>query len=155
MTWSALLITLALVFYSLGVWAERIVRYLKPWHVVAFWTGFTFDVAGTWAMHQMATGPFNILEPHTFTGQIALWLMLIHAIWATRVVRSGSEKARAGFHRYSIVVWLIWLIPYFGGMYIGMRGESDIPPTVSRIGLFQASAREVASEPSSFPDERQ
>jgi uncharacterized repeat protein (TIGR03987 family) len=129
MPWSAVLITLALVFYSLGVWAERIARYLKPWHVVAFWTGFTFDVAGTWAMHRMATGPFNILEPHTLTGQIALWLMLVHAIWATRVVRSGTEKARAGFHRYSIVVWLIWLIPYFGGMYMGMRGESDIPPT--------------------------
>jgi alpha-L-fucosidase len=55
--------------------------------------------------------------------------MLIHAIWATRVVRSGSEKARAGFHRYSIVVWLIWLIPYFGGMYMGMRGDHDIAPT--------------------------
>ena len=50
MPWSALLITLALVFYSLGVWAERIVRYLKPWHVIAFWTGFGFDVAGTLAM---------------------------------------------------------------------------------------------------------
>ena len=132
MPWSAVLITLALVFYSLGVWAERIARYLKPWHVVAFWTGFAFDVAGTWAMHRLATGPFDILEPHTLTGQIALWLMLIHAIWATRVVRSGTEKARAGFHHYSIVVWLIWLIPYFGGMYMGMRGDndiSDIPPT--------------------------
>jgi alpha-L-fucosidase len=128
-TGSAFLITAALLFYSLGVWAERIVRYLKPWHVVAFWTGFAFDVAGTWAMHRMATGPFDILAPHTLTGQIALWLMLVHAVWATRVVLSGSKKARAGFHRYSIVVWLIWLIPYFGGMYMGMRGHPDIPPT--------------------------
>ena len=122
MTGSAFLITLALVFYSLGVWAERIVRYLKPWHVAAFWTGFAFDVAGTWAMHRLATGPFDILQSHTFTGQIALWLMLIHAIWATRVARSGTEKTRAGFHRYSVIVWLIWLIPYFGGMYMGMKG---------------------------------
>ena len=129
MPWSAVLITLALVFYSLGVWAERIARYLKRWHVVAFWTGFAFDVAGTWAMHRLATGPFDILESHTLTGQIALWLMLIHAIWATRVVRSGTEQARAGFHRYSVVVWLIWLVPYLGGMYMGMSGESDIPAT--------------------------
>lgn len=33
---STVLITLALAFYSLGVWAEKIVRYLKPWHLAAF-----------------------------------------------------------------------------------------------------------------------
>jgi len=128
MTGSAVLITLALVFYTLGVWAERIAHYLKPWHVAAFWTGLAFDVSGTWAMHRLAEGPFEILAPHTLTGQIALWLMLIHAIWATRVVRSGSEESRIGFHRYSVVVWLIWLIPYFGGMYMGMHGDADIAP---------------------------
>jgi uncharacterized repeat protein (TIGR03987 family) len=113
-------ITLALVFYSLGVWAERIVRYLKPWHVAAFWTGFVFDILGTWMMHKLSEEPFEITEPHTLTGQIALWLMLIHAIWATYVVRKGRESMRRKFHRYSIIVWFIWLIPYFGGMWIGM-----------------------------------
>jgi uncharacterized repeat protein (TIGR03987 family) len=117
---SGILITLALAFYSLGVWAERLARYLKPWHVVAFWTGFVFDVSGTYAMHLLAEGRFDLLDFHTLTGQIALWLMLIHAIWASYVARKGSEKARAGFHRYSIIVWLIWLVPYFGGMYLGM-----------------------------------
>jgi len=117
---STTLITLALVFYSLGVWSERIARYLKYWHVAAFWTGFIFDVTGTWAMHRIANGPFDLRAPHTLTGQIALWLMLAHALWATFVVRKGSEAARTGFHRYSIIVWLIWLVPYFGGMYIGM-----------------------------------
>jgi len=114
------LITLALVFYSLGVWAERIHRYLKAWHVAAFWTGFAFDVSGTLAMTQLSTAPFNLLAIHTLTGQIALWLMLAHAIWATYVVRKGDEKTRTGFHRYSLIVWLIWLIPYLGGMFMGM-----------------------------------
>jgi uncharacterized repeat protein (TIGR03987 family) len=118
---STTLITLALIFYSLGVWSERIARYLKPWHVVAFWVGFTFDVSGTYAMHLLATGPFHITEPHTLTGQIALWLMLIHAIWATRVVMKNNEKLRLSFHKFSIIVWLIWLVPYFGGMYLGMK----------------------------------
>jgi uncharacterized repeat protein (TIGR03987 family) len=116
------LITLALVFYSLGVWSERLSRYLQPWHVVAFWTGFLFDVSGTFAMHRLADGRFDILEPHTLTGQIALWLMLIHAVWATWVAKKGTEKTRSNFHSYSLLVWLIWLIPYFGGMYIGMFG---------------------------------
>lgn len=117
---STILISLALLFYSMGVWAERLARYLKAWHVFAFWTGFTFDVSGTLAMTKLAVGPFNPVALHTLTGQIALWLMLAHAIWATYVVRKGSEKARSSFHRYSLIVWLIWLIPYFGGMFMGM-----------------------------------
>jgi uncharacterized repeat protein (TIGR03987 family) len=119
---STILITAALIFYSLGVWAERLARYLKSWHVVSFWIGFTFDVSGTWAMHLMAKGPFNLSEPHTLTGQMALWLMLFHAAWATNVVRKGSERMLTRFHRFSIFVWLFWLIPYIGGMYLGMRG---------------------------------
>lgn len=118
---STTLITLALLLYSLGVWSERLARYLKPWHVVAFWAGFCCDVSGTYAMHRMAKGPFNLLETHTLTGQIALWLMLAHAVWATVVTQRGSEEVRTHFHRYSLVVWMIWLIPYVGGMIIAMR----------------------------------
>jgi uncharacterized repeat protein (TIGR03987 family) len=117
---STITITLALIFYSLGVWAERISRYLKKWHVITFWIGFTFDVTGTLAMHKLSEHPFNLTDFHTLTGQIALWLMLAHAIWATRVVRNNNETLRVKFHRYSLVVWLIWLIPYFGGMIAGM-----------------------------------
>ena len=118
---SAVLITLALIFYSIGIWAERIIRYLKKWHVVFFWLGFIFDLLGTYAMHLLATNPFDITESHTFTGQIALWLMLMHAVWASYIVTNGNEIARLKFHKYSIVVWFIWLIPYLGGMYLGMN----------------------------------
>ncbi len=117
---STILINLALLFYSLGVWAERLAHYLKRWHVAAFWTGFTFDVSGTYAMTKLTTGPFNPTDLHSLTGQVALWLMLAHAIWATYVVRKGNEKMRSGFHRYSLIVWVIWLVPYFGGMIMGM-----------------------------------
>lgn len=65
---SVVLITLALVFYTVGVWSERLSRYLKPWHVLCFWTGWTFDVSGTWAMHLLADGPFDLRDPHTLTG---------------------------------------------------------------------------------------
>lgn len=117
---SSVLITLALVFYSIGVWAERLSRYLKPWHAVCFWIGFGFDVSGTLGMHKYAGGFFDITEPHTLTGQIALWLMLVHAIWATFALRKGNEKVLKRFHRYSIIVWFIWLIPYVGGVFMGM-----------------------------------
>lgn len=117
---SSTLITLALIFYSLGVWSERLSKYLKLVHVVYFWIGFTFDISGTYTMHILAKGPFDISEPHTFTGQIALWLMLIHAVWATIVVVKNNEVLKYKFHKFSIVVWTIWLIPYFGGMILGI-----------------------------------
>jgi uncharacterized repeat protein (TIGR03987 family) len=117
---SAFLITMALFFYSAGVWSERYSRYLKSWHLWSFWIGFMFDVTGTLAMGRLRTGPFNIFDLHTLTGQIALWLMLAHAVWATYVVIRGNETLRKKFHKYSLFVWLIWLIPYFGGMIMGM-----------------------------------
>lgn len=116
---ATVLITLALVFYSVGVWAGRVSGYLRPWHTVAFWTGFLFDTAGTGAMEIMEPG-MNWTSSHTITGQIALWLMFAHAVWATRVVRTGSPAVRARFHRFSLVVWMIWLVPYIGGMFLGM-----------------------------------
>lgn len=116
-----ILITLALAFYSLGVWSERLARWLKPRHVACFWIGFLFDVSGTWAMHRLTQRPFDLCVPHTLAGQLALWLMLVHAIWAGVVIRKGDVEARQGFHRYSLVVWTIWLVPYFGGMVLGIR----------------------------------
>ena len=104
------------------MWSERLKQYLLPWHVAAFWIGFIFDISGTFAMHKISEGPFNIFEPHTFTGQLALWLMFVHAIWATVTVSKGYEELRRKFHKYSLIVWTIWLFPYFGGMYLGMTG---------------------------------
>jgi len=36
---ATILITLALVFYTTGIWSERLSKYLKGWHVAAFWAG--------------------------------------------------------------------------------------------------------------------
>lgn len=117
---STILITLALVFYTTGIWAERISRLLKTWHVLAFWIGFIFDVSGTLLMHKMAEGRFNLLDLHTLSGQLALWLMLSHAIWATFVIVKDIQTMKKRFHRFSIFVWLVWLFPYFGGMILAM-----------------------------------
>lgn len=118
---SVTLITLALVFYSIGLWSERFARYLKPWQVFCFWLGIIFDVSGTYTMHLISTKEFNIFDLHTLTGQIALWLMLVHVVWAQYVILKGSENMRRKFHVYSIHVWLVWLVPYFGGMYLAMN----------------------------------
>ena len=116
---SMVMITLALVSYSIGVWSERIAGRLKGWHLVFFWAGLAFDTTGTGMMFEMAGGIGT--DTHSLTGIIAILLMLIHAIWATIVIVRKDEKAIKKFHRFSIIVWAIWLIPYFNGFFASMR----------------------------------
>ena len=115
-TFPTIIITLALVFYSIGVWSERFQGKLKAWHLGFFWAGLVCDTWGTGLMMEMAGG--LTADVHGITGVIAIVLMLIHAIWATIVLVRKDEKLIYSFHRFSIVVWLIWLIPYFSPMFV-------------------------------------
>ena len=58
---------------------------------------------------------------HSVTGIAAIVLMAIHAIWATVVLLRKNEKLISSFHRLSIIVWSIWLIPYLTGFFVSMR----------------------------------
>lgn len=113
--------TLALVFYTTGVFAERKAGTLFRWHAAVFWTGFIFDTTGTTIMGKIAGAGFSV-SVHSITGVAALLLMAFHALWATVILVKGSEKAKKNFHRFSIIVWAIWLVPYIAGLYIGMAG---------------------------------
>ena len=118
-------ITLALVFYTIGVWAEHKAKTLKWSHFIFFAIGFVADTTGTLAMSTMADhsakdSGSGIISFHGITGTLAIVLMLIHVIWAFIVLVRGSDKAKAQFHKFSIIVWGIWLIPYFIGMFMGM-----------------------------------
>jgi uncharacterized repeat protein (TIGR03987 family) len=113
-----ILITCALVFYSIGVWSERIAGRLKGWHLIFFWTGLIFDTIGTGMMVDMAGG--ITFDVHGLTGLVAILLMLVHAVWASVVLVRKDERLIQNFHRFSLVVWLIWLVPYFSGFFLGM-----------------------------------
>ena len=116
-------ITLALIFYTIGVWSEHRARVLRPAHLVFFWLGLCMDTTGTWLMSKIAEGDSSggLSGVHGITGMIAIVLMLIHAIWATVVLVRKDEKAMHTFHRFSVMVWVIWLIPFVIGMVMGMQ----------------------------------
>jgi uncharacterized repeat protein (TIGR03987 family) len=116
---STILITLALVSYSIGVWSERLAGRLKGWHLTFFWCGLAFDTTGTGMMFEMAGGIGT--NTHSVTGITAILLMVVHAIWATAVLMRKDERAITSFHRFSIIVWSIWLIPYFSGFFASLR----------------------------------
>ena len=116
---STVLISLALILYSIGVWSERLAGRLKGWHLFFFWGGLVFDTTGTGMMFDMAGGISS--DIHSVTGIAAILLMVIHAIWATAVLLRKDEKAITSFHHFSVIVWLIWLIPYSTGFFASMR----------------------------------
>jgi uncharacterized repeat protein (TIGR03987 family) len=117
---ASIIITLALVFYSIGVWSERITGRLKPWHLIFFVLGLICDTWGTGLMLDYAQG--LTFDLHGVSGVIAILLMFVHAIWAFIVLLRKDERMILNFHKFSVVVWLIWLIPYFSPMIFGMAG---------------------------------
>ena len=109
---------LALLFYTIGVWSERFQGKLKRWHLIFFVLGLICDTWGTGLMFKFVGG--MTIDIHGITGVIAIALMFIHALWALVVLLKKDEKAILNFHKFSIVVWLIWLIPYFSPMFFGI-----------------------------------
>lgn len=115
---AVIVINLALLFYSIGVWSERFSGRLKTWHTAFFWLGLVCDTWGTGLMFDYVGG--MAYDIHGLSGVLAIALMFIHAIWATVVLVKKDEKMIANFHKFSVTVWLIWLIPYFSPMVFRM-----------------------------------
>lgn len=121
MNYAMVLISLALIFYSIGVWSEKIRGVLKPWHLIFFYLGLVCDAVGTLNMTLLSeamgvSGSYF----HGLTGALALALMLVHALWATYVLIKKDKAAIGKFHRFSIFVWLVWLIPYVSGFLFSL-----------------------------------
>ncbi|MEJ1155251.1 HsmA family protein [Microbacterium marmarense] len=122
-------ITLALVFYTIGVWAERIQKVLKWWHVAFFALGLAADTTGTLMMSSIANErraagvEASVLDTvMAWSGLIAIALMAFHLVWAVIVLLRGRDNEIHTFHRFSVVVWVIWLIPYVAGAAGAMIG---------------------------------
>ncbi len=118
-------INFAFILYTVGVWSEKLQGKLKPGHLFLFWLGIVCDLLGTEAMgeiskHHVEGSSFLPYLPiagsfHSLTGVIALVLMSLHAFWATIIIVNNKEDWLAEFHHYSLIVWLIWLLPFISG----------------------------------------
>jgi uncharacterized repeat protein (TIGR03987 family) len=115
---ASVVISLALVFYTVGVWAERLGGRLRPWHLAFFWLGLVCDTWGTGLMIDFVGG--LTADVHGVTGVIAIALMLVHALWATVVLLRRDERWIVRFHRFSLLVWVMWLVPYLSPMVVAI-----------------------------------
>ncbi|NQV15335.1 TIGR03987 family protein, partial [bacterium] len=103
---SAIVISIALLFYTTATWWEKIKGRLQITHLLFFWCGLVFDTLGTGMMIRDSTAPG--LNLHSFTGYIGILLMFIHTSWATLVLIRRQEKAIVNFHKLSLIVWSLW-----------------------------------------------
>ncbi|MED1788371.1 HsmA family protein [Brevibacillus laterosporus] len=107
-------INLALVLYTIGVWRERRSGELEVKHLAFFGFGLVCDTIGTTFMKFLADN--SRLDMHGITGLLALLLMLFHTIWACFVLWKKKENQRKQFHKFSLLVWILWVVPYFIGV---------------------------------------
>ena len=115
---ASVIMATALVLYTIGVWSERFAGRLRGWHLAFFWAGLVCDTVGTGMMFDYVGGmQFDV---HGISGVVAIVLMAVHAVWATVVLRRRDERWLTKFHRFSVVVWAIWLIPYLSPMFVAM-----------------------------------
>lgn len=132
MSQGIMFINAAFILYTVGVWSEKIQGELKPRHLFLFWFGVLCDALGTSAMGAMPKHPGDgaipnlfhfsfVNEFHSLTGFIALALMVLHVAWATVLILHKKDEWLKKFHRYSFIVWLIWLIPFISGIVFHLR----------------------------------
>ncbi len=115
---SATLITLALIFYATATWWEKTNGRLKKAHLFFFWLGLLFDTSGTGLM--IGNSSIVGLNLHSLTGYIGIILMFIHTVWATVVLKRRDETAIVNFHKFSLIVWTLWMFSYINGVALGM-----------------------------------
>ncbi|WP_312110655.1 HsmA family protein [Brevibacillus reuszeri] len=111
---AVIFINLALIAYTIGVWSEKRSGELKMKHLIFFGFGLVFDTIGTTFMKLLADGPG--LNLHGITGLIALILMFFHTVWACVVLWKKKENQIKQFHKFSLIVWCLWLVPYSIGV---------------------------------------
>lgn len=63
-----------------------------------------------------------MVSHYGISGILAIALMAVHAVWASVVLVRRDERLIRSFHRFSVTVWAIWLIPYFSPMFFALGG---------------------------------
>lgn len=117
--WAIITVFIALFMYTVGVWGSKLAGGLRTWQLILFWVGLVFDGLSTYLMSSLSQG--WKIDLHGLSGTAAFVLMLVNAVAGTVVLSRKNENAIRKFPTFSIIVWLVWLIPFISGLLAGMR----------------------------------
>ncbi len=116
------LITLALVVYTVAVILEQRSRRISAVTVALFAVGVVADLVATGCMAAVATR--GLVNLHGLLGVSALLAMALAAVFAWRHrARSGDEAVPRWLHLYLRFVYLAWVAAYFVGASMKMGGR--------------------------------
>lgn len=111
-----LLFFVALVFYSVAIWANTIKKKFSLWMIWMFGAGFFADFAGTILLCVASSKKWTFTF-HTLSGTASLLIMGVHFLWAVLAMSVG-RKYEIYFHKCSVYAWLIWLASFVSGAII-------------------------------------
>ena len=116
---AVVVVTMALVFYSIGVITEQRKHAVTRFVLFFLTGGVLLDITSTTLMI-ISSGNIPITV-HGFIGYTALLVMLIDGIliWRQRR-RNGSGPVPHGLHLYTRIAYAWWVIAYIAGAIISM-----------------------------------
>ncbi len=119
---SVILITLALLLYSMAVWLNWRSRRLTFAYIAIFWGAVACDALATRFMGaRVETIRWDL---HTISGYLALGLMAGLTLWGTAALLQKRDDRLARFHRLAIPIWIVWVGSYITGVYLGIQRVS-------------------------------
>lgn len=119
---SVVLITLALILYSVAVWLNWRSKRLTAAYVVTFWCAVAADATATKLMGaRVETIRWDL---HTISGYLALALMAALTLWGTVALIRRRDDWLASFHKLALPIWVIWVGSYITGVYLGVQRVS-------------------------------
>jgi len=116
----AIVVTLALISYSIGILSEQVKRKIIPRVLIFITLGVVLDVTATLFMILGSqNSPFTL---HGFIGYSALFIMLIELLRIWQAYRKSGINAEVpkGLHLFSRLAYIWWVIAYITGSLIAM-----------------------------------
>lgn len=116
----AVIVTLALISYSIGVITEQKNRRIVKTVLIFVTLGIVLDITATICMILgSSNSPFTI---HGFLGYSALIAMLIDVIliWRFYIINGKETTVPKKIHRYTLFAYLWWVIAYITGSMLVM-----------------------------------
>ena len=117
----SMIVTLALVFYSIGFTKERKEKIVSS-RILFFYTiGISLDITATICM--IIGSSKGLVTIHWLIGYSSLLAMLIDTIllWRYNIMQGSGQLVSKGLHLYSRISFIWWILAYItGGLIVAI-----------------------------------
>lgn len=117
---------LSLVFYTLGVIGERKSKSINKVNIILFWLGFICISIGIYFISGIVQSSIESTDIATsmlqsLVSMISVFIMLFHCVWGSWALIRNNESQQKIFHKYSLIIWIVWLVPYLISIMLAIR----------------------------------